>query len=241
MTREYDLTQLRDPIATALERYVEKADGRLSFDIAAASALEKVSGKHQYARNSAKGTEVIFSDDSRATLWTIAFMPEDGTGDSSFMTLDQTWTPGLPRHEKILPRSKKAMLAEIAMTLCAVDLDDHRRGPKLFATSLGLLGLVEKPREIKAEFAIGGIGGLGAGPMDVFSSFDLEPHTDVTVGPLTAQGYLDQVVGKRRGDPHAVYNNSGSLAVAAFLGIPTDASSDAFAALRSLHPQTYIN
>lgn len=236
---EIDLGTLRDPVATGLEAYLAQADGRLKFDVGHASTLVQIPGKHTYARNTAEGTPVAFSDGSEATLWTIAFMPKDGTGDNSLSSSETAWLPGLPKADKVMPRSKEQFLAEVCMSLCAVDLDKPQRGPKLFAAHLQLLGLVnDAPRWFEQPaVAVGRIGELGASVLAFSQHEDLEPITSVTAGPV--KGSALDITGVRRGDPHAVYSSplpAPIVNVAGFIAIPRNASQEAFAALQSLNP-----
>lgn len=238
MTESFDLRTLRDPIATALEAYEERSDGQVKFNPKAASQLTRTPDKPNFARSKSPAT---LRDGTVADVYTIAFMPKDGTGDDKTYQLEQAYLGSLPRKVSILPRSKEATLAELSLAFCATDIEEDE-GPKLFAGCLSLLGITPKQPVVKLDIVtVGSIGHLGQDHQVLtYNTEQLEPVTTLTVGPVKNNALV--MGGERRGDPHAVFNHTqAQLAVVSFFGIARDASTEAFASLQSLNPQVTIS
>src|SRR5579859_2869843 len=95
-----------DPIHTALTRYSERSDGRVTFDRDAATQLRETPEKP----NTARSTAVMrYLGEPVGSFVVIAFAPGDGTGDESAYKLSDLRTGDYPAHTKNVPRSKKAV------------------------------------------------------------------------------------------------------------------------------------
>lgn len=201
------LEALRTPVHDALRAYQALSDGSLQFDLDTAPDLELTPDKPNSARSV---TDVQHLGETMGKLYVIAFAPHDGTGDESTYSLDGVYPDkGLPRHSKIVPRSKQGIDSELHFAL-AGQFTGIEGDPVPFAGNLDIIGF-------KDDGYIGAIGRAGLGLHAFVNALEsgraVEPTVSLTVGK-------DYVHEQRAGDPHAIYNAFGAvLQVAGFLAI----------------------
>lgn len=191
------LERLEPYIFNALE--VHRANSSLSWKSDVASMLNPTPTRPNSARAE---TDVFDHRELRiGRLIVIAFQPGDGTGDEkSGHTVEELTFPApyLPL-TPLVPREKGVIHSEVIMPILAQILDGTPDDgtPRFGEFALDLLGLDSSGNTLERIAKIGG------------------------KGITYTTGWKD---GKRFGNPHAVYNSSEDLQVAAFFGITDDSN-----------------
>ncbi len=223
------LKELELHIRSAVRDYQRLGNGTLVFDPDRAAELQLTPEKPNSARSK---TEVRdHRGDYVGDLYTIAFKPEDGTGDEgTFKVHDLDFDPEYPQEAKTVPRSKSATHTEIYLPILSQRIDRHF-SPTPFGGTLDLLGL-DKSHKRPKVIKLGELGYQGwADPR--------KPQAVYTTG---WRKNLGKPFKERFGDPHAVFNSlPDTLVIAAFLAVTNDtllrANSTALTSLESIRPR----
>ncbi len=209
------IRDLEMPIREALSVYQEISDGQVSFDDKRAARLGLTPEKPNSARSE---TDFEYRGSVVGKLFVIAFAPGDGTGDESAYGLDNLMTDGLPQQPKIVPRSKAKVHSEGHLAIVSHETDTDRIDPLMFAGSLALLGIEEVTGDTRDEVIE--IARIGQ-PLDQFRdlAWGINPSAYVGMRPTVTFTTGYDKAGERFGDPHAVYNDTDILQIAAFLSV----------------------
>ena len=211
------LSELRDPIQSALKVYEEKSGGRLLFDSVSASDLVLTPEKPNSARST---TAATIDGKPVGSFFVIAFKPGDGTGDEkTFQLQDLEVAEPYPRLSKVVPRSKKGVHSEGHLTVVTHKIEDVHAEPVIFDGSFDLLGL-NAQKVVK-------IGTLGQSNGEIVSP---EPVATYTTGYRRGK--------ERFADPHSVFSLlPDRIQVCAFLAISEAINQEYGAVLESLNPR----
>ena len=221
------LPSLEETIRYGLQGYSDVSEGTVEFDLDTACQLELTPDKPNSARSA---TTVKYLGEAAATMYVIAFAPEDGTGDNS-LELGGIPRNGYPETDQVLPRSKRAMHSEAHLTLLSCELEDPNAEPIPFAGNLDLITDGFSRLRKLAEL------GQSNYREVIDGEAEASPTSTLTVG-YHANIDLLSFSSKRFGDPHAVYNPHEELQVCAFIGVPEEnVSSRDMDFLRALKPE----
>ena len=199
------LSNLKDPAQAALQAYVERTDGQITFDLDQAVSLTTGQG-HTHAAHS--NSPMRHRGEIVGNLHLVALAPTGGTGSGQIRGPGNLQTPGRPNQARIIPQAMTGTHTEVHLTIASFPVDaPTNTDPLLFAGNLELLTPDHLRRKVKR------IGYLGQGEKEfdaLVSSPTLtaEPTVTFTTG-YTALRDEFQLEGTRFGDPHAVYNAQG--------------------------------
>lgn len=207
---EKQLAELQEPTRTALWRFSDHTDGRVSFANNEAVRFVRTPEKPNTARTQ---TTVKFEGRPVGDMFTIVFAGHDGTGDQNTYKLTDVDTGVYPQDAKIIPRSKAATGVEGHLALVSAFEDGT---PALLAGNLALLGFGDDRLSRITELTR-----LGQPISDFTQSLQGERAQEVPITTLTTgnRGVIEtgNLTGERFGDPHAVYNPHEVIQVAAFV------------------------
>lgn len=196
------LGDVQDQVALALEAYGEISNGALWFNVDSAVDLKLTPDKHNTARSASSarvGKQAL-------TLYVIAFMPGDGTGDESALKLDQIRSFGnYPRKAGVVPRDKSTTQHEAHLTIASFRTDGIARP---FAGCLDLVGINDQAELVR-------LGSLGQTPPEFEAIMQAREIADPT-----STFTLWRVGEFAFGGKHSVHNASDVLQVCGFIGIP---------------------
>ncbi len=233
------VASLEETIRYGLQGYSDLSEGKVEFDLDAASKLGLTPDKPNSARSV---TTVKYLGEAVATLYVIAFAPEDGTGDESYQKLEKIDTGDYPHATKVIGRNKASTHSEAHLTLLTQQIEDADAEPIAFAGSLDLLdgrfGKVKK------------LANLGQDQESYDATLQGEsqatPRSTLTAGYHRAldwkegSGMMWSYWRQRFGEVHAVYNPHEELQVCGFIGIPaencTSENLDVLRALKTEEP-----
>jgi len=227
------LKTFEDPIYHALTRYSEITDGRVLFGfLEKAVKLKLTPDKPNSARSS---VPVYHEHHEIGTLYTIAFAPQDTTGDDKTYKSGDIVTGRFPDDLKYYPRSKATVHTEAHLAIASKTMDSTE-DPVMFAGHLRLLGL-------RGGVYLDEIGYVGQESHSFTNTVSYgrprSPRATLTTG------YQGELVnpgnpGERFGDPHALLNpKEGVIQIAGFLAITPEvalAHLDAFRELNAREP-----
>lgn len=215
------VASLEETIRYSLQGYSDVSEGTVEFDLDTASRLELTPDKPNSARSA---TTVQYLGEAVATLYVIAFAPEDGTGDESYQKLEKIDTGNYPHAAKVVGRSKATTHSEAHLTLLTRQIEDADAEPIVFAGNLDLLdgrfGKVKKLADLGQDQE-----GYGA---TLQGESQAVPTSTLTVGYHSAldwqedSGAMWSYWRQRFGEVHAVYNPHKELQVCGFIGIPAE-------------------
>ena len=226
------LSTFEDPIYRALTRYSEITDGRVLFGfLEQAVKLELTPDKPNTARSV---VPVYHENEEMGTLYTIAFAPQDATGDDKTFKAEDLRSR-FPNDPKYFPRSKAAVHAEVHLAIASQTMESQE-DPVMFAGHLRLLGLI-------GDNYLDEIGYVGQESHSFTSTMrnrhPRNPRVTLTTGQRGEISISDKA-GERFGDPHALLNpKEGVVQVAGFIAISPEAAPahlDAFRELNAREP-----
>lgn len=219
---DLDLPAMREPLREALAVYESHYGGDLRFGDfpELAPTPEKPNSARTVVPVSYKGLPPL-------DMYTIVFLPHDGTGDANTYPLGELDIPDYlqfaEKPERVIPRSKRGVDYEGFFPLFSVAGGDCH----MFASSLAELRTAGPEERAQWERMVPGgkftwgiqvEGFLGSYPSEFSQRLQagFQPQVWFTTGTRN---------GQRFGDPHAIYNpfESGLLQVGGFLAVKDEA------------------
>jgi hypothetical protein len=217
-------------VVAALRGYAEISDGPIQFDLVAAAKIEPMASKPGTA---ARSKSIVTMGDFATELFVLVFRPEDGTGDESAHNLAEINTDQYPRSVNAVPRDKGAAQGEAHLSLVTFR-DDGTAVP--FAGLLDLVGFEPGYETGVVPKTLVRVGSLGQTPAEFRASMlgSEQPEARATA-TVRRYGALAHAFG----DPHAVYNRTSALQVAAFVAVPKDQATELLRVLDARLPRDY--
>lgn len=218
---------LRGPIYDSVKRYSEIAGQKgLVFNPDDLQELTLTPDKPNTARTVIEARD--HHGEKVGDMYVIAFKPQDGTGDSKSRRISDLDVKYPYFYVEALTPRDKALGSEVHLGILSQAA--WEREPTPFGGQLDLIGL--------RGLSLGRLGTLGVGRSSSknistlgFSepAQDLQPNASYTV---KGEGL------SREGDPHAAYNYTSELVVAAFLAVE---SHNAFLLQNAFNPRSPFN